>query len=74
MGRKNDWRGIKTLGGYRSFMIFLKWQKKLQLIMDKNMVINFASPDNKRLDEITKYLRVGKMLVERLEEWRGTNK
>lgn len=45
-----------------------------QLMMDKNMVINFASPDNKRIDEITKYLRVGKMLVEWLEEWRGTKK
>lgn len=45
-----------------------------QLMMDKNMVINFASTDNKRIDEITKYLRVGKMLVEWLEEWRGTKK
>ncbi len=42
-----------------------------QLMMDKNMVINFASPDNKQINEITKYLRVGKMLVEWLEEWRG---
>lgn len=42
-----------------------------QLMMDKNMVINFASPDNKKINEITKYLRGGKMLVEWLEEWRG---
>lgn len=36
----------------------------------KDMVINFANPENPYFARITKYLQRGRMLVEWLEEWR----
>ncbi|HBI1968708.1 TPA: ATP-binding protein [Enterococcus faecalis] len=38
---------------------------------DEKLVINFASPDNKNFEEITKQLQLGKMLVDWLEHWRN---
>ena len=40
------------------------------LIHHKDKVINFANPKNQRFDEITKRLKIGKMLVDWLKEWR----
>lgn len=36
-----------------------------------NLVINFAHPNNKDLEGITKHLRIGKMLVDWLDDWRN---
>lgn len=41
-----------------------------KLKANTDLVINFASKDNKNKDEITEYLRIGKMVVEWLNEWR----
>src|SRR5699024_5979525 len=38
----------------------------------KDLVINFANPENPYFDRITKYLKRGRMLVKWLEEWRKT--
>lgn len=40
---------------------------------EKDLVINFASKNKENIDEITKYLRIGKMVVKWLDEWRGNN-
>lgn len=37
---------------------------------NSELVVNFANPTNPNFDEITKKLRIGKMLVDWLEEWR----
>lgn len=41
-----------------------------ELKENKDLVINFASLDNEKYNQITEYLRKGKMLVDWLEEWR----
>lgn len=41
-----------------------------KLQKNPSLVINFASPENRNFDEITKQLRFGKMLVDWLREWR----
>lgn len=41
-----------------------------ELESNKNLVINFAQPNNKEFDEINKYLKIGKMLVDWLDDWR----
>ena len=41
------------------------------LVNNKDVVINFCNPQNKEYNEITKYLKIGKMLVDWLEEWRN---
>ena len=38
-----------------------------------NLVINFAHPNNKDIEGITKHLRTGKMLVDWLDDWRNGN-
>lgn len=38
---------------------------------DRSLVINFAHPENTNYEEITKYLKFGKMLVDWLNEWRN---
>ncbi|MBP3460629.1 MAG: ATP-binding protein [Lachnospiraceae bacterium] len=42
-----------------------------ELKRNKNLVINFASPDNEHLEEITRCLKMGKMLVDWLCDWRN---
>ena len=44
--------------------------KSEELLKENDLVVNFASHNNKRLDEISRYLKIGKMLVDWLEEWR----
>lgn len=41
-----------------------------ELKSNTNLVINFANPSNKDFEGITKYLRIGKMLVDWLDDWR----
>lgn len=41
-----------------------------KLMKDKDLVINFAILNNKAFNEITKRLKIGKMLVDWLEDWR----
>lgn len=43
------------------------------LIENKDLVINFANPNNTEYNQITEYLRKGKMVVDWLEEWRGSS-
>lgn len=43
------------------------------LIQNKDLVINFANPNNAEYNQITEYLRKGKMVVDWLEEWRGSS-
>lgn len=40
------------------------------LVNNKEVVVNFCNPQNKKYNEITRYLKIGKMLVDWLEEWR----
>ena len=40
------------------------------LLNNKGVVVNFCNPQNKEYNEITRYLGIGKMLVDWLEEWR----
>lgn len=40
------------------------------LKVDRDLVINFAHPENKNFEEITEQLRLGKMLVDWLDDWR----
>jgi hypothetical protein len=42
-----------------------------ELKMKMNLVINFANPSNKDFEYITKYLRIGKMFVDWLDDWRS---
>lgn len=44
-----------------------------ELMEKKELVMNFASSENKCFDEITRYLRSGKMRVDWLNEWRNIN-
>lgn len=41
------------------------------LVNNKGVVVNFCDPQNKEYNEITRYLRIGKMLVDWLDEWRN---
>lgn len=38
---------------------------------NKDLVFNFANSKNKDFNEITRYLKVGKMLVDWLDDWRN---
>lgn len=40
---------------------------------NKDLVINFANPKNPYFDKITRYLKIGKMIVDWLKEWRDMN-
>lgn len=42
-----------------------------ELKSNTNLIINFAHPSNNDFEGITKYLRIGKMLVNWLEDWRN---
>ena len=42
-----------------------------QLKRNSNRVVNFAHPNNRDFNEITKRLRTGKMLVDWLNDWRN---
>lgn len=44
------------------------------LVNNKGVVVNFCNPQNKEYNEITRYLRTGKMLVDWLDEWRNNKK
>ena len=43
-----------------------------ELKNNTDLVINFAHPNNKDFDGITKHLRIGKMLVDWLDDWRNS--
>ena len=44
------------------------------LLNNKGVVVNFCNSQNKEYNEITRYLGIGKMLVDWLEEWRDNKK
>ena len=50
---------------------YLTEKKSTQSKQSDNLVYNFADGKNERYNEITRYLRIGKMLVDWLHEWRN---
>ncbi|MDR2889707.1 MAG: putative DNA binding domain-containing protein [Lachnospiraceae bacterium] len=59
------------IGESKSYFERMSAEDTAQVVKnDPKLVVNFADPKNKDFDMITEYLRIGKMLVDWLNEWR----